>query len=100
MSYLLAVPVIRQIDWDTVEARSGWRPSALGEVLIFLTLSAWLAWPFVLLQLIITGTLPTLLPGFALTLRHAAIAVVALVVRYLVFLYNPGGEESAGGWRH
>jgi len=94
-SYVLAVPVMRRIEWDAVEERSGWRPSALEEVLIFLTLSAWLAWPFVLLQLIITGTLPALIPGFTLTLRHVAIAVVALVVLYLVFLYNPGGEAGA-----
>ena len=97
LSYLLAIPVMRRIDWDTVEERSGWRPSVLEEVLIFLTLSAWLAWPFALLKLSITRTLPALLPGFALTLRHVAVAVVALVVLYLVFLYNPGGEEGVVG---
>lgn len=97
LAYLMAIPVMRRIDWEGVEARSGWRPSALEEVLIFLTLSAWLAWPFVLLKLIITGALPALLPGFALTFRHVAVAVVALVVLYLAFLYNPGSEKSAVG---
>jgi len=94
LSYLVAIPVMRRIDWDTVEEHSGWRPSVLEEVLIFLTLSAWLAWPFALSQLIITGTLPALLPNFALTLRHVAVTAVALVVLYLVFLCSPGSEAG------
>ena len=98
LAYLLAIPVVRRIDWQTVEARSSWWPSALEEVLIYMTLSAWLAWPFGLPQIILTRILPAVLPAFVLTLRHVVVSAVALVVLYLVFLYSPGGERGTGAW--
>lgn len=94
LAYLLATPVMRRIDWSRVEDRAGWHPSALDEVLIFLTLAAWLSWPFELPRLITTSVLPAVFPNFTLMLSHVIVAAAALVVLYLVFVYSPGGATT------
>lgn len=55
---------------------------------------AWLAWPFDLMRFVVTGLLPAMLPGFALTLNRIVIAAVAVVVLYLALVYSPGGARE------
>jgi hypothetical protein len=92
--YLLAIPVVRSIDWEAIAARTGWRPSALDEVLVYLALAAWLAWPFSLPSLVVRSVLPTLAPGLVLAFPHVVLAAVVVIVLYLVLLYVPSRKQE------
>ncbi len=94
LAYVPAVFLIRRIDWDVMEERSGWRPAALDEVLIFLTLAVWLTWPLQLPQLVLSTILPALFPNFSVVLAHVIVAAVTAIALYGVFVYNPGAREE------
>lgn len=94
LAYLVAIPIVRAIDWEAIAARTGWRTSALDEVLVYLTLAAWLAWPFGLPALIVRSLLPMVAPRLTVTLQHVVLATVVLVLLYLLLLYNPSREPE------
>lgn len=94
LAYIAAIPVVRALDWESVSARTGWRPSALDEVLVYLTLAAWLAWPLALPSLLVGSLLPLVAPEFTVTLQAVLVAAVILVVVYFVLLYSPARKRE------
>lgn len=104
LAYLPAFLVVRRIDWQAIGDRAGlpvparqtgWRPLRPAKALVFLTLGAWLAWPFGLLRQLVLALWPEVQPLFV-TARHLLFVPVIAVLVYLLFLYSPG--DAGGAW--
>jgi hypothetical protein len=87
-AFLPATYFASLLDHERIDAQLGWHPSPRQERLVFLTLAAWLAWPFVLPQRFVVTWAPLL----GINAAQAGLAVLLILVAvwlvYLVWSYR------------